>query len=91
MDQISETSCHGDSIGAPVAQWSGAERRQSVVARMCMQWDRVPLDWDLDVNLELELRSRRSRLQRHLSEGPHGFCSAATHPPRSTTLTLHNR
>ncbi|XP_039289519.1 rap1 GTPase-activating protein 1 [Nilaparvata lugens] len=77
--------------GADWSETAADGRRQSVVAHMCMQWDRVPLDWDLDVNLELELRSRRSRLQRHLSEGPHGFCSANTHPPRSTTLTLHNR
>jgi len=49
------------------------------------------LDWDLDINLELELRDdQQSRLYRYLSEG-HRPRSRNESPRRAATVTLANR
>lgn len=49
------------------------------------------LDWDLDINLELELRdNQQSRLYRYLSEG-HRPRYRNGPPGRAATVTLANR
>lgn len=49
------------------------------------------LDWDLDLNLELELRDdQQSRLYRYLSEG-HRPRYRNEPPRRAATVTLANR
>jgi len=49
------------------------------------------LDWDLDLNLELELRDdQQSRLYRYLSEG-HRPRYRNEQPRRAATVTLANR
>lgn len=49
------------------------------------------LDWDLDINLELELRDdQQSRLYRYLSEG-HRPRYRNEPPRRAATVTLANR
>lgn len=50
----------------------------------------VPVDWDLDLNLELTA-GPRTKLHRYLSEG-HNDLFRTMHPPRrSSTMTLHDR
>lgn len=49
------------------------------------------LDWDIDLNLELELRDdQQSRLYRYLSEGHRPRYRDET-PSRAATVTLANR
>lgn len=65
-----------------------------------MQWqcagydEHVPLEWDLDLNLELTptgALGAKTKLHRYLSEG-HNDLFRTMHPPRrSTTMTLHDR
>lgn len=77
------------SVGAARVLRSGV----SYMQWQCVPYDGdqlVPVDWDLDLNLELTA-GPRTKLHRYLSEG-HNDLFRTMHPPRrSSTMTLHDR
>ncbi|XP_046674787.1 uncharacterized protein LOC124363575 [Homalodisca vitripennis] len=93
--------CHGDGDSGGAGVWrirpaqsvSGRGRSEVLMQWQCVHYDGdhlVPLDWDLDLNLELTADSR-TKLHRYLSEG-HNELFRTMHPPRrSTTMTFHDR